>query len=332
MSKISFNEKLNTLSKATESFRATKKKLIARICSVGVKYRILKYPALVAAALFILLVDIAFYICLFVLVDKKRAVGVALVLIGLIGFIVVLGNYNNTDKIYSQTRDTYTEVASVTWNEEQEDTSKDAITKDIKTSNKPREWYELISVDFDGLEEVNEDIIGWIYFENEDISYPVLQGESNDVYLKTSYMQKSSKAGSIFLDSKNSSDFEDFNTLIYGHNMRDKSMFGKLSYYREDTAYYNGHEYFQILTPDMKYRYEIISFKSVKEDNPIYDLDNIEKYTPDDYVQKLILNNSMIGMGLTAYEGDHFVTLSTCTSGENRFIVCAFRIAEHDNK
>ena len=89
MSKKSVNNKLGKLKKATESFRATKKQQIARICSVGRKHKILKYPSLIAAILFILFVDIVFYLFLFVLLDKKRALGIALVLVALIGFLFV---------------------------------------------------------------------------------------------------------------------------------------------------------------------------------------------------------------------------------------------------
>ena len=326
MSNNSIDEKLKALSHATESFTATKKRMIKQICSVGVKHKILKYPSLVAAAIFIFFVDIAFYLCLFVLVNKKRAIGVGIVIIALIGLIVVLGDYNSSNELYKDTQKEFTKVTQIA--DVEEEATADTDVSDIETPPKKVEWYEKIDVDFAGLKEANEDIVGWIYFEDEEISYPILQGDTNDVYLKTSYQGKASRAGSIFLDSKNGSDFEDFHSLIYGHNMRDKSMFGKLSYYREDTAYYNGHEYFQIITPEKKFRYEIIACKSVSEDNPIYDLSNVDQYGCDEYLQNMILKNSMLGIGITAYESDHFVTLSTCTSGENRFIVSAFRISE----
>ena len=326
MSNNSIDGKLKALSHATESFKATKKRMIKQICAVGVKHKILKYPSLVAAAIFIFFVDIAFYLCLFVLVNKKRAIGVGIVIIALIGLIVVLGDYNSSNKLYTDTQKEFTKVTQI--DDVEEEATADTDASDIETPPKKVEWYEKIDVDFAGLKEANEDIVGWIYFENEEISYPILQGDANDVYLKTSYQGKASRAGSIFLDCNNGSDFEDFHSLIYGHNMRDKSMLGKLSYYSEDTAYYDSHEYFQIITPEKKFRYEIIACKSVSEDNQIFDLSNVDQYGCDEYLQKMILKDSMLGISLKAYESDHFVTLSTCTSGENRFIVSAFRISE----
>lgn len=335
MSNNSVDEKLKALSHATESFRATKKKMIAQICSVGAKHKILKYPSLAVAFLFIFFIDIAFYICLFVMVNKKRAIGVGIVIVALIGLVVVLSDYNSSNRLYEKTQKNYTTVMAPHDDEKANAEDADAASLDAsmsvtETPTTEVEWYEKINVDFSGLKETNEDIVGWIYFEDEEISYPILQGDTNDVYLKTSYLGKASRAGSIFLDCKNGMDFEDFHSLIYGHNMRDKSMFGKLSYYREDTAYYNGHEYFQIITPSKKFRYEIIACKSVKEDNPIYDLSNVDQYECNEYLQNMILKDSMLGIGLTAYERDHFVTLSTCTTGENRFIVSAFRISERE--
>lgn len=357
MSKKSVNNKLGKLKKATESFRATKKQQIARICSVGRKHKILKYPSLIAAILFILFVDIVFYLFLFVLLDKKRALGIALVLVALIGFLFVFRDYDKSDKLYEETQNTYTKVQEIdAGNTEKTDsfsveaqrtkekeTSKTSVgnIKDEKKDEpeaekeevpKPLEWHELISVDFDGLKGKNEDIIGWLYFENVDISYPILQGRDNEEYLRTSYLKKSSRAGSIFLDCINTPDFSDYHSIIYGHNLTDKTMFGNLAAYREDKDFYKEHQYFQIITPEKKYRYEIVTFKQVKDDDPIYDLSILDEYEVNEYVQKFIINDSTLGIGLTAYERDHFVTLSTCSPGNKRFLVSAFRIAETDTE
>ena len=86
-----------------------------------------------------------------------------------------------------------------------------------------------ISVDFDTLKSVNPDVVGWIYIEALDnINYPVVQGDDNETYLHTTYENNYNFAGTIFVDYENSSDFSDCNTLIYGHNMKNGSMFGNL--------------------------------------------------------------------------------------------------------
>lgn len=338
MSENKLKEKLNALNRATESFRKTKKRIIKQICSVGVKWKILKYPALVAAFVFIFFVNVAFYICLFIMVDKRKAIGAGIVTVALIGLIVVFSDYNNAGKLYAKTQDEYTVLT------QKEDASRRLrdgnSEKETKKTEEPEEetdflssseWYERIDVDFDGLKEKNADIIGWLYFENLDISYPILQGDTNDEYLRTSYVGKLSRSGSIFLDTGNNNDFEDFHSIIYGHNMRDGSMFGKLANYRMDAGFYKGHETFQIITPLRKYRYTILSCKQVKEDDLLYDLSITEEYAADEFVDNFILNDSMLGIGLRAADRDKIVTLSTCSSGENRFVVSAYRIAERDN-
>ena len=85
-----------------------------------------------------------------------------------------------------------------------------------------------LAVDFESLKAINPDVKGWLYIEALDISYPVVQGPDNDAYLHTTYEGTSNFAGSIFLDYQNQGDFSDGNTIVYGHNMKNLSMFGKL--------------------------------------------------------------------------------------------------------
>ena len=93
-------------------------------------------------------------------------------------------------------------------------------------------WYHDIDVDLKGLREINPDIGGWIYFENEkDISYPLLYS-GDDHYLHYNYFDEEEAAGSIFIDAVNNPALSDVHTLIYGHNMRNLTMFGKLKYYK----------------------------------------------------------------------------------------------------
>ena len=109
-------------------------------------------------------------------------------------------------------------------------------------------------------------------------------------------------------------------------NMRNLSMFGKLRYYYREKGYYNDHKYFQIITPDKKYRYEIIAYKHVEDDDAIYKVEGIGD--ANDFAQSAIMNGSKTGMNVQVSENDHIVTLSTCSSGDNRFVVSALRVDE----
>ncbi len=87
---------------------------------------------------------------------------------------------------------------------------------------------EDIEIDFSKLKEINSDIIGWIKIDNTYINYPILQGESDEYYLKKDIYKKYNLAGSIFVDSKTDPNFNDDNTVIYGHNMKNQRMFADL--------------------------------------------------------------------------------------------------------
>ena len=81
-------------------------------------------------------------------------------------------------------------------------------------------------VDWESLKAINPDIIAWLQIEGTQISYPVMKGTDNDYYLHHTFEKNYNSAGSIFIEYTNSSDFQDCNTIIYGHNMRNGSMFG----------------------------------------------------------------------------------------------------------
>lgn len=108
-----------------------------------------------------------------------------------------------------------------------------------------------LAVDFESLKAINPDVKGWLYIEALDISYPVVQGPDNDAYLHTTYEGTSNFAGSIFLDYQNQGDFSDGNTIVYGHNMKNLSMFGKLKQMKEQEKYRDS-VYFWMLTPGIK--------------------------------------------------------------------------------
>lgn len=318
--------RFEALYNATAPFRETKKKLISKICSVGVKHRWLRWPSFVAAFIFIFFVNIAFYLCLWILLNKRKAVGLLLVLIAGIGLLIVFKDYGDANKLYSDTRDDYV----ITWLDEPESEEDVYLTQEeIDNPDYVPSWYDMAQVDFDGLRSINPDIVGWIYFENEAISYPVLYGETDDEYIYTSYDGKSARAGSIFLESRNNPDFGDSHIIIYGHNMRNLSMFGRLRNYYMDTSYYDDHKYFQILTPSKSYRYEIVSCRHVPANDAIYSVYGRDAVGYNDFLMTSVMIDSLIVSDTKPTYEDQIVTLSTCSDGDRRFIVNAMRVDEH---
>ena len=179
------------------------------------------------------------------------------------------------------------------------------------------------TVDFSGLKELNPDCIGWIRFENIDISYPVMQGEDNEYYLKHTFEGQAVTAASIFMDANNHADFSDQNTFIYGHNMKNGSMFGKLKQMYESEKYKDS-KYLWICTPNGKYRYEIFSMQYAKVGSDVYTLFSAHDEQFEAYVKKMAKQSKVDMKALGLGKDDYVVTLSTCTSDESvRFVVQA---------
>ena len=202
---------------------------------------------------------------------------------------------------------------------------------ETETEDDPNAWYHDIDVDFAGLKEQNEDIVGWIYFEDEEsISYPLLYS-GDDYYLRRNYLKEEETAGSIYIDGNNSPDLDDAHTLIYGHNMRNLSMFGKLKFYKTEEDYFENHRYFQLITENGAYRYEIFAYKDVGTlTGGIY---TTWKYVDEDFkdfVENTICQGSYVDADIDVDDETHIVTLSTCSyDSDVRFTVSAVRIDEH---
>lgn len=183
-------------------------------------------------------------------------------------------------------------------------------------------------VDFSGLQAINPDIIGWLQIEGTEISYPVVKGTDNDYYLKHTFEGNTNAAGAIFADYSNSSDFQDCNTIIYGHNMKNGSMFGLLQRYFKDEASLPG-RYIWICTPDKNYRYEIFSSHVVDAEGEVYTLFSAPDEAFGTYLETMKAQ-SLVDYGISAGKEDKIITLSTCTGNDaTRFVVQAKREGEY---
>ena len=183
---------------------------------------------------------------------------------------------------------------------------------------------EINQVMFENLRSINEDICGWIRIDGTEIDYPVMHGETNHTYLRTSYTGAYSIAGSIFMDAANMPDFSDLHTILYGHNMADGTMFKGLYHY-QDWAFWEQHPYIVIDLPDRRLVYEVFSAYTTVYWDTMYD----EQYEagPDqlDFLQRL-LAASEYQVDVPLQEDDRIITLSTCNGGtgtEYRYVVQA---------
>lgn len=172
-----------------------------------------------------------------------------------------------------------------------------------------------ITVDFAQLQQINPDIVGWIYIEAiPKISYPVVRGEDNDYYLHHTVEGVRNSSASIFMDFHNKGDFSDTNTIVYGHNMKNQSMFGLLKNLR-DQSVYDQSPYFWILTPENNYRYEVFSARAVPYDDEVYTLYSAGGEEFRQYLEKMQAASD-VKNSITFTGNEKAITLSTCTSSE----------------
>ena len=167
-----------------------------------------------------------------------------------------------------------------------------------------------IEVDFEILWETNEDVVGWIYCEDTPINLPLVQAEDNDYYLHRLIDGTWNISGTLFVDYRNAGNFSDINTIIYGHNMKNKGMFGTLSNYKEQ-SYYEDHPVMWLLTPDENYKVELIAGYVTPSTSEIYSFGQTEE-------EVLALAEQSIGKStfisdFQVSQGDRYVTLSTCS-------------------
>ena len=200
----------------------------------------------------------------------------------------------------------------------------------INTDKKDDTKEETFSVDFEKLLEMNSDVVGWIRFdEPSEINYPVVQGRDNEEYLKRTFEANTNKLGTLFVDVNNPGDFSGRNTFIYGHNMKNGSMFAQLLKYKDD-SFNKEHPYFYIYTPDGKVRtYEIFSAGVVKDTSDSYIMDYADDAAFQTYID-YIKQQSAYPTSAEVTTASKIVSLSTCTNvrDDERFLVHGVMIKE----
>lgn len=170
---------------------------------------------------------------------------------------------------------------------------------------------EMAQINLAALREVNPDVLGWIRIPDTKVDYPLLQGEDNDFYLQHTWDKTPNSVGSIFMEHLNSPDLMDYNTIIYGHNMNNGSMFSALQDFALQ-SHWQTHPYVYIVTDAGVYRYEIFAFSQASVESLTYGLNPALDHTKENFLD-LSLENSRIDTGIRPAIADRILTLSTCS-------------------
>lgn len=183
------------------------------------------------------------------------------------------------------------------------------------------------TINFDDLQKNdNKDIYAWIYIPDTQIDYPIVQHDTDNMYyLNYSIDGTEGYPGCIYSENYNSKNFTDNNTVLYGHNMRDGSMFGDLNAYLEEN-YYNEHPYIYIYTPGRIYAYEVFAAYKSDDRHLLLSYDFSVAGAFENYLTEAMTQASENGR-LTAdwqpSDNTYVLTLSTCVAGNEsrRFLV-----------
>lgn len=235
---------------------------------------------------------------------KKKAVVAALILaLSLSGIIYSLGN------ILSWKKDT---------------SGNNKIKKEIQEAIKIDEEKKEYIVDFNKLKEQNSDTVAYIKIENTNIEYPVVQGTDNDYYLRHNFNKEYNVAGWIFADYRNKFDGTDRNTIIYGHNMKDGSMFNNLRKATEKKWKEEDHT-ITLITQNKTTKYQIFSVYTIEPEEYYLQIEfNDINYI--NFINK-IKERSIYKYDVNVETTDKILTLSTCNdSGIKRIVVHAKEI------
>ena len=243
---------------------------------------------------------------------KKTAGDYVLTLVLIVAVVVFCYAAFNLYHIYTEYKkgtDEYNSISEMAVTERDPDASEDLGQPEEQQPVAP------INVDFASLKSINDDVIGWIYMEAlPQISYPMVQGKDNNMYLHQTYEKNYNFAGTIFIDYENKRDFSDCNTLVYGHNMKNGSMFRDVARFT-DATYFAEHQNITIQASDKELRLRPVYCYAGKADGTY-------RNVLENHGQVIDFIKSHTGLDIDA---DDLYVLVTCSYGsqdERTYLYC----------
>jgi len=207
-------------------------------------------------------------------------------------------------------------LADALWGYKKSDAVYTSIKNDVKSEERNK-----CPIDFNTLKEINSDVMGWIKLEDSNIDYPIVYASDNDYYLKHLIDGTENNSGTLFVDARNQHDFLDTNTVIYGHHMRNGSMFADVENYK-DSDYYSTHKEIVIETPSAKWiMYPVAGIVTDGFDDYIkFNFASDDEYSQ--YVNYFVENSTFVS-DETINSGDKMMLLSTCSYDvyEGRYVL-----------
>lgn len=269
-----------------------------------------------------------------IILKKGKNFSIKLLLFRLVSLIIILvclfllyrwNNENNeNEELANSLADNFITQTNLENNEENNEENSSTNTSNDESIA------ETIEVNFEKLFNENEDTVGWIKINNTNINFPIVQSTNNSFYLKHNFKKQSNSAGWIFADYRNNFELLDKNTIIYGHNRRNNTMFSNLKYLLNPSWFDDeSNKYFTFITKDCKYVAQIFSVYKISENvlNLSNSFENENQFydSINDYKQKSIYN-----FNLDIFYEDNIITLCTCDNNNKYRIVIHAKLINVD--
>lgn len=228
-------------------------------------------------------------------------VAIIIVCLSIIGYKYY--NYNKDDKLNSEIQDLQPVI-----NEASDLDNNFSGENDGQDQSKNGDYVN--SANEEELKSINSDYKMWIQVENTNINYPVVQGSDNDYYLKHNFRKESNISGTVFVESANDID-NDKNIILYGHNMRNGTMFNNITNYKEE-SFFNEDNKINIIMNNTLYEYEVFSVyvKNVSEVNLAIGFANEDEFINYAYNEA---EESLYKKDVDFSAEDNLITLVTCS-------------------
>ena len=242
---------------------------------------------------------------------RRRVIGAVLALL-LLASVVQVIRARYEDAARAREYEAAARLAGLAEPEQEEETPPPAPSAaETEEELVPEEVLALAGIDLAALQEVNPEVVGWIEIPDTNLSYPLLQGEDNQYYLRHTWTKEVIGGGSVFLECTNSRDLSDRHVIVYGHKMRDGTMFGVLHEY-SDISFWQEHPRAYIVHDGRVDCYDIFAACEAGVQSIIYRLD-IEESGLQEELIRYALDNSVLDTGIIPEDTDQILTMSTCT-------------------
>lgn len=188
---------------------------------------------------------------------------------------------------------------------------------DFTQPERPSEAPPIVNQSVLDAQDLNGDILGWLTLDGTRIDYPFVQAGDNDYYLRRDINEEFAYAGTLFMDFRCSADFSGFSTVIYGHNMKNGTMFSDLSRY-DNAAFFGENNLGWLYLPDATYRIDPFAYLLVRSDDSNLYAFNLETELQREQLLAYVRETALRYRELSLTANDKLLILSTCAYDFNK--------------